>query len=164
MKKNLGQIYSLFFSALAGLIFGLGLVLAGMANPAKVLAFLDLAGLWNPSLAIVMGSAICIGLVAFSIAKKHTRSLLGLPMNLPTSRIIDQRLVIGGLAFGVGWGLSGICPAPAFVLLGFGSIKGAIFLGFMLIGMGIYELIESYRNLEKSKTSAAITNAKKSES
>lgn len=135
-----------------------------MANPAKVLAFLDLAGLWNPSLAIVMGSAICIGLVAFSIAKKHTRSLLGLPMNLPTSRIIDQRLVLGGLAFGVGWGLSGICPAPAFVLLGFGSIKGAIFLGFMLIGMGIYELIESYRNLEKSKTSAAITNAKKSES
>jgi uncharacterized membrane protein YedE/YeeE len=164
MKKHLGQIYSLFFSALAGLIFGLGLVLAGMANPAKVLAFLDLAGLWNPSLAIVMGSAICIGLVAFSIAKKHTRSLLGLPMNLPTSRIIDQRLVLGGLAFGVGWGLSGICPAPAFVLLGFGSIKGAIFLGFMLIGMGIYELIESYRNLEKSKTSAAITNAKKSES
>ena len=164
MKKHLGQIYSLFFSALAGLIFGLGLVLAGMSNPAKVLAFLDLAGLWNPSLAIVMGSAICIGLVAFSIAKKHTRSLLGLPMNLPTSRIIDQRLVLGGLAFGVGWGLSGICPAPAFVLLGFGSIKGAIFLGFMLIGMGIYELIESYRNLEKSKTSAAITNAKKSES
>ena len=164
MKKHLGQIYSLFFSALAGLIFGLGLVLAGMANPAKVLAFLDLAGLWNPSLAIVMGSAICIGLVAFSIAKKHTRSLLGLPMNLPTSRIIDQRLVLGGLAFGVGWGLSGICPAPAFVLLGFGSIKGAIFLGFMLIGMGIYELIESYRNLEKSKTSAASTNAKKSES
>ena len=164
MKKHLGQIYSLFFSALAGLIFGLGLVLAGMANPAKVLAFLDLAGLWNPSLAIVMGSAICIGLVAFSIAKKHTRSLLGLPMNLPTSRIIDQRLVLGGLAFGVGWGLSGICPAPAFVLLGFGCIKGAIFLGFMLIGMGIYELIESYRNLEKSKTSAAITNAKKSES
>ena len=164
MKKHLGQIYSLFFSALAGLIFGLGLVLAGMANPAKVLAFLDLAGLWNPSLAIVMGSAICIGLVAFSIAKKHTRSLLGLPMNLPTSRIIDQRLVLGGLAFGVGWGLSGICPAPAFVLLGFGSIKGAIFLGFMLIGMGIYELIESYRNLEKSKTSAAITNANKSES
>ena len=164
MKKHLVQIYSLFFSALAGLIFGLGLVLAGMANPAKVLAFLDLAGLWNPSLAIVMGSAICIGLVAFSIAKKHTRSLLGLPMNLPTSRIIDQRLVLGGLAFGVGWGLSGICPAPAFVLLGFGSIKGAIFLGFMLIGMGIYELIESYRNLEKSKTSAAITNAKKSES
>ena len=164
MKKNLGQIYSLFFSALAGLIFGLGLVLAGMANPAKVLAFLDLAGLWNPSLAIVMGSAICIGLVAFSIAKKHTRSLLGLPMNLPTSRIIDQRLVLGGLAFGVGWGLSGICPAPAFVLLGFGSIKGAIFLGFMLIGMGIYELIESYRNLERNKTSVAITNVKKSKS
>jgi len=164
MKKHLGQIYSLFFSALAGLIFGLGLVLAGMANPAKVLAFLDLAGLWNPSLAIVMVSAIFVGFVAFSIAKKRTHSLLGLSMNLPTSRIIDQRLVLGGLAFGVGWGLSGICPAPAFVLLGFGNIKGAIFLGFMLIGMGIYELIESYRNLEKSKTSAAITNAKKSES
>ena len=77
MKKHLGQIYSLFFSALAGLIFGLGLVLAGMANPAKVLAFLDLAGLWNPSLAIVMVSAIFVGVVAFSIAKKRTHSLLG---------------------------------------------------------------------------------------
>jgi uncharacterized membrane protein YedE/YeeE len=164
MKKHLVQIYSLFFSALAGLIFGLGLVLAGMANPAKVLAFLDLAGLWDPSLAIVMGSAICVGVVAFSIAKKRTHSLLGLSMNLPQSRIIDQRLVFGGLAFGVGWGLSGICPAPAFVLLGFGSIKGAIFLGFMLIGMGIYELIESYRNSEKNKTGATITNATKSQS
>lgn len=145
MKKRLNIIVALTFALLSGLVFGLGLILAGMANPAKVLAFLDLAGLWDPTLALVMGGAIAVGFVAFSIAGKRTSSFLGLPMNLPTSRIIDRRLVIGGLIFGMGWGLVGICPAPAFVLLGTGSIKGIIFLAAMLIGMGIFEILESRR-------------------
>lgn len=144
MKKRLGNTSALFFALLSGLIFGLGLILAGMANPAKVLAFLDLAGWWDPSLGLVMGGAIAVGLVAFKIAGKRSSSFLGLPMNLPTSRVIDKRLVIGGLVFGIGWGLVGICPAPAFVLLGTGSIKGIVFLIAMLIGMGVFELFESY--------------------
>lgn len=145
MQKHFSNISVVLFALLSGTIFGLGLILAGMANPAKVLAFLDLAGLWDPSLALVMGGAISIGLIAFTLAKKRSASFLGLKMHLPNARIIDKRLVIGGLAFGIGWGLSGICPAPAFVLLGAGSIKGFIFVIFMLIGMEIYEQIESYR-------------------
>lgn len=136
---------ALFFALLSGLIFGCGLILAGMANPAKVLAFLDLAGLWDPTLAAVMGGAIAVGLIAFKIAGKRTSSFLGLAMNIPTSRIIDKRLVIGSLIFGIGWGLVGICPAPAFVLLGAGSIKGMVFLIAMLVGMGIFELFENRR-------------------
>jgi uncharacterized membrane protein YedE/YeeE len=147
MKKRLGNAAALIFALLSGLIFGFGLILAGMANPAKVQAFLDLAGLWDPTLALVMGGAIAVGFVAFRIAGKRTSSFLGLPMNIPTSRIIDKRLVIGGLIFGIGWGLVGICPAPAFVLLGAGSIKGIVFLIAMLVGMGIFEFVESRRKL-----------------
>ena len=143
MKKRLGHITALIFALLSGLIFGVGLIVAGMANPAKVLAFLDLAGFWDPSLGLVMGGAIAVGFIAYRIAGKRSSSFLGLPMNIPTSRIIDKRLVMGGLVFGIGWGLVGICPAPVFVLLGAGSVKGIVFLIAMLIGMGVFELLES---------------------
>lgn len=143
MKRNLNHFSTLLFALLSGLTFGIGLILAGMANPAKVLAFLDLAGLWDPSLGLVMGGAIAVGLVAFTLAKKRTKSFLGLPMNLPTSRIIDKRLIIGSLIFGIGWGLVGICPAPAFVLLGTGSLKGIVFLVAMLVGMAIFEYFDA---------------------
>lgn len=141
MKKHLSFTTSL----LSGLIFGIGLILAGMSNPAKVLAFLDITAFWDPSLGLVMGGAIAVGFVAFKIAGKRSRSFLGLSMNIPTSRIIDNRLVIGALIFGIGWGLVGICPAPAFVLLGAGSVKGIVFLIAMLVGMGIFEIVESRR-------------------
>lgn len=141
MKKRLSFTTAL----LSGLIFGFGLILAGMANPAKVLAFLDITALWDPSLGLVMAGAIAVGFVAFKIAGKRTSSFLGLPMNIPTSRNIDKRLVIGGLVFGMGWGLVGICPAPAFVLMGTGSVKGIVFLIAMLVGMGIFEIVESRR-------------------
>lgn len=143
MKRNLNHFSALLFALFSGLIFGIGLILAGMANPAKVLAFLDLAGLWDPSLGLVMGGAIAVGLIAFTVAKKRTKSFLGLPMNLPNSRIIDKRLIIGSLIFGIGWGLVGICPAPAFVLLGTGSLKGIVFLVAMLIGMAIFEYFDA---------------------
>lgn len=144
MKRNLNHFSALLFALFSGLIFGIGLILAGMANPAKVLAFLDLAGLWDPSLGLVMGGAIAVGLIAFTVAKKRTKSFLGLPMNLPNSRIIDKRLIIGSLIFGIGWGLVGICPAPAFVLLGTGSLKGIVFLVAMLIGMAIFEYFDAH--------------------
>lgn len=127
---------------LSGLIFGFGLILSGMANPAKVLGFLDLAGSWDPSLAFVMGGAIGVGVVAFALAKKRDRSLLGDKMNMPTSTAIDKRLVIGGLLFGIGWGLAGICPGPALVLVGAGQTKGFVFVVAMLIGMVVFEVFQ----------------------
>ena len=133
----------LFFALVSGLLFGLGLILSGMANPAKVLGFLDLAGLWDPSLALVMGGAIAVGSIAFAIAKKRHLSYLGLSMQIPTNRAIDKRLALGSVVFGIGWGLAGICPGPAIVLLGAGSIKGAVFVSSMLMGMGIYQLLDS---------------------
>ncbi len=142
MKNHISNTAALTFSLLSGLIFGIGLILAGMANPAKVLAFLDIAGLWDPSLGLVMAGAIGVGLIAFAVAKRRNLSYLGFSIQLPTNRIIDKRLVSGSLAFGIGWGLVGICPAPAFVLLGIGSSKGIIFVVAMVIGMGIYELLE----------------------
>lgn len=130
---------------LSGLIFGLGLILSGMANPEKVLGFLDLGGLWDPSLAFVMGGAILVGLVAFTIARKRTLSFLGFDMKLPASTHIDSRLVVGSLMFGIGWGIAGFCPGPGLVALGAGELKAAVFVSSMVAGMGIYEWIERKR-------------------
>jgi uncharacterized membrane protein YedE/YeeE len=127
---------------IVGLVFGIGLIVAGMTNPAKVQGFLDLAGNWDPSLAFVMGGAILVGLVAFRIAGKRERSLLGEPMRLPTATAIDRRLVLGGLTFGVGWGLGGFCPGPALASLATGGIKPIIFTVAMLAGMLAFEILE----------------------
>ena len=132
-------------SLLAGLVFGLGLILSGMANPAKVLGFLDLAGDWDPSLALVMGGAVAVGALAFALARGRTVSLLGAALRLPTARSIDRRLVLGSVVFGVGWGLAGFCPGPALVALGMGNGKALIFVAAMLVGMGLFELFESRR-------------------
>lgn len=129
------------FEFAIGLVFGLGLILSGMSNPAKVLGFLDLAGTWDPSLAFVMGGAIMVGLVAFQVARKRTQTFLGGALKLPTAKDIDKRLVLGSLAFGAGWGLAGFCPGPALVSLGSGEIKAFIFVAAMLAGMGLFELI-----------------------
>jgi uncharacterized membrane protein YedE/YeeE len=129
-------------SGLVGLIFGLGLILSGMADPAKVLGFLDLAGAWDPSLALVMVGAIAVGAVGFALARRRSTSWLGLVMNVPTSRVIDSRLIAGSLAFGVGWGLAGFCPGPALVGLGMGQPKAVVFVLAMLVGMGLFEVIE----------------------
>ncbi len=135
----------------SGLIFGMGLILAGMANPDKVLSFLDIAGAWDPSLALVMTGAIAVGSVAFAMARRRKRSYLELSMNLPASRVIDKRLVLGSLAFGIGWGTAGICPGPALVLLGSGSVKGMVFVAAMLLGMGIFEILERNRSANLPK-------------
>jgi uncharacterized membrane protein YedE/YeeE len=130
-------------SLLAGLVFGLGLIVSGMANPAKVLGFLDLAGAWDPSLAFVMGGAIAVGAIAFFVARKRVVSLLGSPMRLPASRDIDRRLVGGSLLFGIGWGIAGFCPGPGLVALGMGEVKALVFVAAMLAGMGIWEFFEN---------------------
>ena len=125
-----------------GLLFGVGLILAGMTDPAKVLGFLDLAGSWDPSLAFVMGGGILVGLGAFATAKKRTTTFFGGAMHLPSSTDIDKRLIGGGLLFGAGWGLAGFCPGPAIVSLGAGQPKAAVFVAAMLAGMAVFETIE----------------------
>lgn len=126
----------------AGLVFGIGLIVSGMVNPAKVLGFLDVAGAWDPSLALVMGGAVAVGAVAFALAQRRATTLLGTPMALPTARTIDRRLVMGSLVFGVGWGLAGFCPGPALVALGVGKLKALVFVAAMLGGMAVFELTE----------------------
>jgi len=125
-----------------GLLFGVGLIISGMTNPAKVIGFLDLAGNWDPSLAFVMGGAILIGTGAFTIAKKRQRSLLGAPMQLSSVTGLDKGLIIGSLVFGIGWGLSGFCPGPAVVSAAAGQPKAWIFFVSMMAGMAIYNMIE----------------------
>lgn len=136
---------TLLAAALSGLVFGLGLILAGMADPAKVLGFLDLAGAWDPSLAFVMGGAIGVGLVAFAVARRRRHSLLGQAMRLPPGQAVDRRLVGGSLAFGVGWGLAGFCPGPAVVAVGMGEGKALLFAGAMVAGMALHALLERRR-------------------
>lgn len=143
------------FAFVAGLLFGLGLIVAGMVNPAKILGFLDIGGKWDPSLALVMAGAISVGVAAYALARRRSLSALGLPMQLPSARSVDARLVGGSLMFGVGWGLAGFCPGPAIVTLGAGYGKAAVFVGAMLIGMGAFELIERNRSRTAATTPVA---------
>jgi uncharacterized protein len=134
------------FSFLAGLIFGSGLCLSGMIQQSKVLGFLDLAGRWDPSLAFVMGGAISVGLIVFTIAGRRTAALPGNASDTSLKRDdVDRRLVTGSLIFGVGWGLSGICPGPGIALLAFGSSQAITFVVAMLAGMLIFELTGQFR-------------------
>jgi uncharacterized membrane protein YedE/YeeE len=132
----------MFTALLAGLVFGVGLIISGMVNPAKVLGFLDLAGAWDPSLVFVMAGAIAIAAIGFAMARRRTRSVLGAEFMLPTKRDIDRRLVIGSAAFGIGWGIAGFCPGPAIVALGAGEVKALVFVAAMVAGMLLFEVIE----------------------
>ncbi|UJD80382.1 YeeE/YedE family protein [Serratia rubidaea] len=130
------------FSLLAGLLFGLGLIVSGLANPQKVLAFLDVTRVWDPSLALVMGGAIGVSFFAFRIAQRRHRPCYGEKMVLPVATQIDKRLIGGAALFGIGWGLAGICPGPGLVLLGAGAVKGLVFVLAMVAGMLIYQRLE----------------------
>ena len=136
---------------LAGLVFGLGLIMSGMTDPSKVIGFLDLAGQWDPSLAFVMGGAILVGVVAFRLAATRSQAILGESMQLPTARQIDRRLILGGLAFGAGWGLAGYCPGPALASLVTGGSKPLIFTIAMLAGMVIFEIHDRFAQFPAKK-------------
>ncbi len=123
-----------------GLLFGWGLLISGMTDPGKVIGFLDLAGAWDPSLALVMGGAIAVGIFAFAMARKRTHNLFGGALHLPTSSDIDKRLVIGSLLFGAGWGLAGFCPGPGIVSMASGEGRALLFVVAMLAGMAIFEV------------------------
>lgn len=125
---------------LIGLVFGTGLILSGMSNPAKVIGFLDISGLWDPSLAFVMGGAVLVALFAFRIARQRTQAFFGDALKLPTATQLDKRLIVGSLLFGVGWGLAGFCPGPAIVSLGAGYTQALVFVIAMVAGMLVFEL------------------------
>jgi uncharacterized protein len=139
MRKAFASITAL----LAGLLFGLGLIAGGMTDPAKVKGFLDLIGPWDPSLAFVMGGAIAVGVFAFATARRMRRAWSGDPMEIPTSTVIDRRLLLGGVLFGIGWGIGGFCPGPALVAMSgeFGGGLGAagLFVAAMLVGMVLHD-------------------------
>jgi uncharacterized membrane protein YedE/YeeE len=143
---------TIFTALLAGIIFGFGLIVSGMANPAKVLSFLDIAGAWDPSLAFVMAGAIAVGIVAFGVANKKATSFLGAEMKLPKARHIDYRLMIGSTLFGIGWGMAGFCPGPSLVALGMGEFKAGVFVLSMVVGMGFFELLEHRKHASALRT------------
>lgn len=130
---------SVIFQFAIGLIFGLGLVVSGMFDPAKVLNFLDLAaipaGAWDPSLAFVMAGAIAATFVGFQIVSKRGQPIFGEKFHLPTAKDLDTRIIAGPAIFGVGWGLAGFCPGPAFTALGGGTLLSVMFAISMLTGM-----------------------------
>ncbi|CAB1275911.1 DUF6691 family protein [Candidatus Nitrosacidococcus tergens] len=126
-------------SFLVGLIFGLGLLISGMVFPEKVLGFLDIKGQWDPSLALVMLGAVLVGFISFKYTRQRVKSFLGFDMKIPTTNLINARLILGSLIFGIGWGIAGLCPGPALVNLGFGEMKAIAFVIAMVVGMGIFE-------------------------
>jgi len=148
---------------IVGLIFGAGLIVSGMFNPAKVLGFLDLAGPWDPSLALVMAGAVAVGMVGFGAAAKRAQSWLGAPMQLPKARDVDASLLLGSLAFGVGWGLAGFCPGPALVALGAGQAKAVVFVAAMIVGMLVFEILERLQRTNRSDLPSNANLARKAD-
>jgi len=136
---------------LAGLIFGTGLILSGMTNPAKVLAFLDVTGLWDPSLAFVMVGAILVAAIGFRFAGERGRSLFGGRLHIPGAIGIDKRLVLGSLTFGAGWGLVGYCPGPAIAALAVGGKPTLMFIGAMVAGMAVFEVVERVASIRAER-------------
>ena len=126
---------AVFFQFAVGLTFGLGLLLSGMSDPAKVLNFLDFAGNWDPSLALVMAGAITVTAIGYRLVLRQSQPLFGETFHLPNQQELDLRIVSGPAIFGLGWGLAGFCPGPALTALGFGSSAAMIFVAAMAAGM-----------------------------
>lgn len=126
-----------------GLLFGLGLTVAQMVNPAKVLNFLDVAGQWDPSLAFVMGGALVVTAIGYRIVLRRTSPALEAAFQLPTSTKIDGRLLVGAALFGIGWGLAGLCPGPAIAALSAGAGDVVVFAASMVTAMAIWRHLKS---------------------
>lgn len=140
---------SIISAFIIGIIFGTGLIISGMIYPSKVIGFLDLAGNWDPSLGLVMLGAIITASVAFYFIRNRKQSYLGISIQLPKSKNIDKRLLIGGLLFGIGWGIAGICPGPAIVDLGTANSKVIVFFVAMLVGMYGFSLVSKDSHTNK---------------
>ncbi|GAN46048.1 putative membrane protein YedE/YeeE [Methylobacterium sp. PvP062] len=128
-----------------GLLFGLGLLVSGMADPAKVLAFLDVTGRWDPSLALVMAGAVAISAAGYRLARRRGRPLLAPRLDVPTRRDLDGRLFAGAAIFGLGWGLAGLCPGPALTILTVAPAEAVTFVAAMVAGMLLFRLVPAAR-------------------
>lgn len=133
---------SAIISLLVGIIFGIGLIIAQMTNPSKIIGFLTFGQNWDPSLLFVMASAVFISFFAFNFIKQNNKTLLNLDFEIPKSTDIDLSLLLGAALFGIGWGMVGLCPAPAIVSLVFGNLQTLLFVVSMLIGMGLVKIIK----------------------
>jgi len=132
------------FAFLVGLIFGLGISISGMANPAKVINFFDIAGTWDPSLAFVMGGALVVTFMGYRWVLGRDRPLFENDFSLPSRTDIDKRLVSGSIIFGIGWGLAGYCPGGALPVLGVGSPTVVLFIAAAVVGIVATRLVESH--------------------
>ncbi|MBT8473679.1 MAG: YeeE/YedE family protein [Marinicaulis sp.] len=148
MKNNVSAL-------IAGLVFGLGLTISEMINPAKVLAFLDIFGDWDPSLALVMGGALAVTALGYRLAWRQSKPFFASRFNIPGNRKIDVRLAIGAILFGIGWGLVGLCPGPAISALMIGGAPAFVFIFAMITGMGVFELFERAEKLRRPKVPLA---------
>ena len=128
-----------------GLLFGAGLVVSGMADPAKVLNFLDFVGTWDPSLAFVMGGAVVVAFVGYRLVLRRAKPIAGSSFHLPTRDDIDARVLVGPAIFGIGWGLGGFCPGPALAAVGLGATGTLAFLPAMILGMWAAHLLADTR-------------------
>ncbi len=128
----------------AGLIFGLGLVVSQMTNPAKVISFLDVFGQWDPSLALVMGAALIVTAIGYRFVLKRQAPVFADRFQLPTRTDLDARLMTGAALFGIGWGLVGLCPGPAIAGLAIGGTQILIFLAAMAAGMALFEVFDRF--------------------
>jgi uncharacterized protein len=149
---------AIFLQFAVGLVFGLGLLLSGMSDPAKVLNFLDLGGIaagsWDPSLAFVMAGAVAVAFAGFRLVLRRSQPLFAEKFHLPTKRELDFRIVSGPAIFGIGWGLAGFCPGPALTALGFGSRAAFLFVAAMLAGMWLARFISRLPSLSRIATPA----------
>ncbi len=128
-----------------GLLFGLGLLVSGMADPAKVLAFLDVTGRWDPSLALVMAGAVAVSAAGYQLARRRGRPILAPRLDVPARRELDARLIAGAAIFGLGWGLAGLCPGPALTILTVAPAEAATFVAAMVAGMLLFRLVPAAR-------------------
>jgi uncharacterized membrane protein YedE/YeeE len=136
---------ALLINFVIGLIFGLGLVVSGMSDPAKVLNFLDLAGTWDPSLAFVMGGAVIVTFIGYRIVLQRKAPIFDTKFHVPTRTDVDARLIVGPALFGIGWGLGGFCPGPALTAIGLGAPGTLMFVPAMLVGMWVARLMSDAR-------------------
>lgn len=142
----------LVYAWLTGLVFGLGIAISGMMNPAKVLNFFDIAGTWDPSLAFVMGGAVTVTFIGYRLVWRRPAPLFERAFQLPTARQIDLPLVGGSALFGIGWGIAGFCPGAAIPALGTGRWEVALFVAAVIVGLGLARLVRGLPLLPRSAT------------